>query len=39
MQDWGLESAGGTPAEAAAFFKAEAVKWKSVATEANVMLD
>lgn len=39
MQDWGLEAAGGSSADAAAFFRAEAAKWKAVAAEANVVLD
>jgi tripartite-type tricarboxylate transporter receptor subunit TctC len=39
LQDWGLEIAGGSPADAAAFFKAETAKWKGVSTEANVALD
>ena len=39
MADWGLEPAGGSAADAAVFFRAEAAKWKAVAAEANVVLD
>ena len=39
LRDWGAEVVGGTPAEAAAFIKAEAAKWKAVAAQAKVLVD
>lgn len=37
LRDWGAEVVGGTPADAAAFMKSEAVKWKKVASDAKVL--